>query len=53
MSNTECTAQYCNNNHEASIFPALRKSFGYTFLFGALLKFMENCLVFLIPQVLR
>lgn len=42
-----------NNKKEASILPALCKSFGRTFLFGTFLKVIEDCLVFVSPQVLK
>ncbi|XP_027847516.1 multidrug resistance-associated protein 1 isoform X2 [Aphis gossypii] len=41
------------NQNEASILPALCKSFGRTFLFGTFLKVIEDCLVFVSPQVLK
>ncbi|XP_025410477.1 multidrug resistance-associated protein 1 isoform X2 [Sipha flava] len=41
------------NHKEASILPALCKSFGRTFLFGSFLKIIEDCLVFVSPQVLK
>lgn len=41
------------NQKEASILPALCKSFGRTFLFGSFLKVIEDCLVFVSPQVLK
>lgn len=41
------------NQNEASILPALCKSFGRTFLFGSFLKIIEDCLVFVSPQVLK
>lgn len=41
------------NQKEASILPALCKSFGRTFLFGTFLKVIEDCLVFVSPQVLK
>lgn len=42
-----------DNQNEASILPALCKSFGRTFLFGTFLKVVEDCLVFVSPQVLK
>lgn len=41
------------NQKEASILPALCKSYGRTFLFGTFLKVIEDCLVFVSPQVLK
>jgi len=41
------------SENEASILPALCKSFGRTFLFGTFLKVIEDCLVFVSPQVLK
>lgn len=38
---------------QASILPAICKTFGPTFLFGVLLKFFQDCLTFASPQVLR
>ncbi|XP_017782317.1 PREDICTED: multidrug resistance-associated protein 1 isoform X1 [Nicrophorus vespilloides] len=37
----------------ASILPALIKSFGPTFLFGAMLKLMQDILAFVSPQILK
>ncbi|XP_059617041.1 multidrug resistance-associated protein 1 isoform X5 [Phlebotomus argentipes] len=37
----------------ASILPAIVKAFGPTFLFGAMLKFIQDILTFVSPQVLR
>ncbi|XP_018568578.1 multidrug resistance-associated protein 1 isoform X9 [Anoplophora glabripennis] len=37
---------------EASVLPALVKSFGPTFAFGALLKLMQDILTFVSPQIL-
>uniref|UniRef100_A0A1B0DM26 ABC-type glutathione-S-conjugate transporter n=1 Tax=Phlebotomus papatasi TaxID=29031 RepID=A0A1B0DM26_PHLPP len=37
----------------ASILPAIVKAFGPTFLFGAMLKFFQDILTFVSPQVLR
>ncbi|GAB0099313.1 multidrug resistance-associated protein 1 [Sergentomyia squamirostris] len=37
----------------ASILPAIIKAFGPTFLFGAMLKFIQDILTFVSPQVLR
>ncbi|XP_050541854.1 multidrug resistance-associated protein 1 isoform X1 [Daktulosphaira vitifoliae] len=42
-----------SSQHQASIFPTLCKSFGSTFLFGSFLKVIEDCLVFISPQVLK
>ncbi|KAL5238885.1 hypothetical protein ACI65C_006295 [Semiaphis heraclei] len=41
------------SHNEASILPALCKSFGRTFIFGTFLKVIESCLVFVSPQVLK
>eukprot|EP00102_Acyrthosiphon_pisum_P020986 XP_016658196.1 PREDICTED: multidrug resistance-associated protein 1 isoform X2 [Acyrthosiphon pisum] len=41
------------SQNEASILPALCKSFGRTFMFGTFLKIIEDCLVFVSPQVLK
>lgn len=38
---------------QASILPAIFKAFGPTFLFGVLLKFIQDVLTFASPQVLR
>ena len=37
----------------ASILPALVRSFGATFFFGAVLKAVQDCLGFVSPQILR
>lgn len=38
---------------QASVLPAIIKSFGPTFLFGALLKLTQDILTFASPQILR
>lgn len=38
---------------QASILPAICKTFGPTFMFGVLLKFINDVLTFVSPQVLR
>ncbi|XP_050432447.1 multidrug resistance-associated protein 1 isoform X1 [Adelges cooleyi] len=42
-----------SSQKQASIFPTLCKSFGRTFLFGSFLKIIDDCLVFVSPQVLK
>lgn len=37
---------------EASVLPALLKSFGPMFLFGSMLKLMQDILMFVSPQLL-
>ncbi|CAI6346527.1 unnamed protein product [Macrosiphum euphorbiae] len=41
------------NQYKVSILPVLCKSFGSTFLFGSFLKLIDDCLVFVSPQVLK
>lgn len=38
---------------QASILPALVKAFGPTFIFGALLKLIQDLLTFVSPQILK
>lgn len=49
------SVEFSNNvkKKEASIMPALVKTFGVTFLFGALLKLIQDVLTFVSPQILK
>ena len=38
---------------QASILPAICKAFGPTFLFGSILKLVNDVLTFVSPQILR
>ena len=37
----------------ASILPAIARAFGPTFLFGAILKLVNDCLTFVNPKILE
>jgi len=41
------------NQYKVSILPVLCKSFGSTFLLGSFLKCIDDCLIFVSPQVLK
>lgn len=54
-SRTSATVQITpqKTKRQASVLPAICKAFGPTFLFGVLLKFIQDVMTFVSPQLLR